>query len=126
VRTARLHRHLSTGLALVAMLAFALLPALSRAMAGAAADAAWTPVCTSDGMRWMSRAADPGPASTAVHLDRCALCALTADGAAPLPVQAAALRLRPQVGETPLPHATALRARHAWPAAQPRGPPLRA
>ena len=115
-------------LALVAMLALALLPTVSHALAFARGGAAWAEVCTPQGMRLVSvdaaQAVDTGaPVQAAGHLEHCPLCALGADLPALPPAPLAAL---PQpLGVAPMPalflHAP--RTLFAWRSAQPRGPP---
>jgi hypothetical protein len=54
VFTARSHRRLTAWLALVAMLAFALVPTVSRAMAFAGGNSNWAEVCTPQGVKLVS------------------------------------------------------------------------
>lgn len=118
-------RRAAAWIALVAMLAFALLPTLSRAMATAGG---WAEVCTPTGMKWVSVAPDGGApdAPMAVSLDHCALCSLATEGAAPLPA-APVLPLAVAPGsEAPQAWLHAACTAHAWRSAQPRGPPAAA
>jgi hypothetical protein len=92
--------------ALLAMLAMALLPALSHAMTRAVGgDVAWVEVCTAQGMRLValpSGPAAPGglaaetpapdPLQAAAHLEHCAWCTLAPDQAPPPALPADGLR----------------------------------
>ena len=122
-RSARARRF-TAWLALVAMLGFALLPTVSRAMAfGLGGN--WTEVCTPQGMRWVSvdadRSGDSMPAPAAP--DACALCSLASEGAAPLPPAMPALVLPLHRADPPALFLQAAVTLHAWRSAQPRGPP---
>jgi hypothetical protein len=117
-------------LALVAVLALALLPTISRAW-GLGAESvgahAMVEVCTTDGLRMVPASeGQTSPHTPAHHADpfeRCAHCVL---GAAPLAMLPAA-----SVWQAPDPRALALPALflqapytlHVWAAAQPRAPP---
>ena len=91
---ARRHPHLTAWIALVAMLAFALVPTVSRAMVFGIGSSGWAEICTPQGMKRVAVADDDGaPAPAGAHLDHCALCGLSTDGAAPLPAAPAPLRL---------------------------------
>lgn len=115
-------------LALVAMLALALLPSVSHALAYARGGAAWAEVCTPQGMRLVAvdaaQAADAGtPVQAAGHLEHCPLCVLGGD-APPLPPAGAATVPLPLAGaELPPLFLQAPRTLFAWRSAQPRGPP---
>lgn len=107
-------------LAFVAVLALALLPTLSRAMAAADAAGPWAEICSSTGVKPLT---DPTPTQAAGHLDHCPLCTL--QNALPaLPVvetagdvpDAGSAALLPQADAPP-------RTSHAWRPAAPRGPP---
>ena len=125
IRTSRL----PLWLALVAMLALALLPTLSHALAFARGGAAWAEVCTPQGMRLVAvdaaqAAADPdAPAQAAGRLEHCPLCALGADLPALPPAAPAALALPLAAAEPPPLFLHAPRTLFAWHSAQPRGPP---
>jgi hypothetical protein len=121
-----------TWTALVAVLALALLPTISRAWALGAEPVgvhAMVEVCTTDGLRMVpnagGQAAPHTPAHHAEAFERCAHCVL---GAAPLVLPPIA-----PVGYTPDPRAQAVpalfwqapHALHVWAAAQPRAPPVR-
>lgn len=121
-------------LALVAMLALALLPTVSHAIAFAAMDSrggvAWAEVCTPQGMRLVAvDAAQPAadrsaPVQAAGHLEHCPLCALGADLPALPPAPPAALPLPLAAADPPPLFLHAPRTLFAWRSAQPRGPPL--
>ena len=125
--TARLHRRLTAWIALVAMLAFALLPTLSRAMAFAGGSPAWAEICTPQGLKRVSLAGDPAadsaPAQADTHLDACALCSLATEGTAPLPSSHADAALPLGSAPTPRLFLQAAATLHAWRSAQPRAPP---
>ena len=110
------------------MLAFALVPTLSRALAFAAGGgSAWAEVCTPQGMKLVSTAAagadaDGAPAQ-ALPLDHCSFCSLAGAGLAPPPAAPPLVSL-PLRGAAPPPlflHAP--RTLHARASAQPRAPP---
>lgn len=120
-----------TWTALVAVLALALLPTVSRAWGPGAEPVgvhAMVEVCTTDGLRMVPNAdGQASPHTPAHHADafeRCAHCVL---GAAPL----VSTPMAP-VWYTPDPRAQALPALfwqaphtlHVWAAAQPRAPPV--
>ncbi len=114
------------------MLALALLPTLSRAMAhGAGGAASWAEICTPQGMKLVALDAldvAPGepaaPAQAGHHLDHCPYCSLAGQalGLPPAPVVAPALVLA--AGHEPPLFLQAPRTLHAWRSAQPRAPPL--
>lgn len=115
-------------LALVAMLALALLPTLSHALAFARGGAAWAEVCTPQGMRLVAvdaaQAAETGaPVQVAGHLEHCPLCALGADLPALPPAPPVALPLPLAAADPPPLFLHAPRTLFAWRSAQPRGPP---
>lgn len=107
-------------LALVAVLALALLPTLSRAMAAGDAGGPWAEVCSSTGVKPLT---DPTPSQAAGHLDHCPLCTLQ-DGLPGLPAADAASTPAPVAASTRAarPSCAALRSL-AWVLAHPRGPP---
>ncbi len=128
-------RRITAWVALVALLAAALLPALTHAIGPARASVAWAgDVCTAMGPNAFvpSRPAGPSgsdpaaPASGGAHAEHCALCALSGIALAPAPDAAG---WRPRVasseGRVAL-VATMPSAPAAWPAARPRGPPASA
>ena len=126
VSAARHHRRLTAWIALVAMLAFALVPTLSRAMAFGNGSSTWAEICTPQGMKLVSAVdGDESPAQAGGHLDHCALCGLATDGAAPLPAVNASLPLPLGSAEVPRLFLQAATTLHAWRSAQPRAPPVR-
>ncbi|MFO1329700.1 MAG: DUF2946 family protein [Rubrivivax sp.] len=111
-------------IALLAMLAFALLPTVSRALASAGGPA-WAEVCTPQGARWAPLDdGDGAPQPTLLSLDHCALCALATDGAAAPPPAAPVLALPLRSAEAPPLFLHAARTLPVWRSAQPRGPPV--
>lgn len=131
------HRRITAWLAIVAMLAFALVPTLSRALAFAGGSGQWAEVCTPQGVKLVSlatvatdttdagAAADDGSApATALPLDHCAYCTLSGDGGAtPLPSATPVLGLPLASAEPPALFLQAGHTLHAWCSAQPRAPP---
>lgn len=121
----RLHRNTATWLALIAVLAFALAPTVSRAMAYANGEATWAEVCTPLGMK-LKAVADVGeesPAAQAGALEHCGYCAFSA-GAAPLPTAAAQVwPAAAAAGALPALFLQAPRTLFAWQSAQARAPP---
>lgn len=139
-------KRLKTGawLASVAMLALALLPTVSRALAAAspaspAGAALWAEVCTVQGVLMKTAPAAAMPAAGdeahegngdpvawsggAAALDRCAFCVLAAASA---PLRAAVPSFAAPAGAPALPAATERPSPHAstaWASAQPRAPP---
>jgi len=130
-------------LALFAMLAGALLPGLSQALASARGEA-WSAVCTAQGVRWVmaaasdsatdsaansttdgaaNPAADPGAPLSTVAAEHCPYC--TPSGHAPALPSAAPEALPQPARSTQAPalflHAP--RTLFAWRGAQPRAPP---
>lgn len=121
----RLHLRPATWLALIAVLALAFAPTVSRALAFANGEAAWAEVCTPLGMKLQSVAAagEEAPAADLGQVEHCGFCGFSA-GAAPLPVLptqglvlAAAVQARPSL------FLQAPRTLFAWLSAQPRAPP---
>lgn len=125
-------RHPLIWLALAAMLAMALLPTVSHALAFARGGAgAWTEVCTPQGLRLVAGPAyeagqGDAPLQAAGHLEHCPLCTLAADhpGLPAAVLQAGVLLSGPVLRLPPV--AQALRALPPWRQAQPRGPPVQA
>lgn len=131
----RLHRHLRplTWLALVAVLALALMPTLSHALAFARGDAiAWAEVCTPQGVKVVAvdgsdADAPVAPLNIGQHLEHCPFCKLGSHDALPLwpALPAVAEPLPPGPFLPPL-WLQAPRTLHAWASAQPRAPPAHA
>jgi len=115
-----------TWIALTAMLALALMPALSHALSFArGVPSALSEVCTPQGAKLVAPTEQaPEPAAPLAHLDHCPFCALQAAvGLPPAPAQSvAALGLTHAVPPLFL---AAPRPLFAWAAAQPRAPPAR-
>lgn len=125
VSAARLHRRLTAWIALVAMLAFAVVPTVSRAMAYATGSSTWAEICTPQGMKLVAAAdGDEAPVQAGAHLDHCALCGLSTDGAAPLPAVPVPLLVPVGSAEVPRLFPQAARTLHVWRSAQPRAPPF--
>jgi hypothetical protein len=118
-------------LALLAMLALALLPTVSRAMAASQDDVpAWLEFCTAQGMKRVvldvGAAAETSPQLAPGHLDRCSFCGLSAQGL-DLPRAPAALLDPPSMANSlPRPFLQGARSQFPWFTAQPRAPPLTA
>jgi hypothetical protein len=114
-------------IALLAVWALAVLPAVSRALASAGGAHGWVEVCSAQGSRMVPNSAReaggwPVPASIG-HVDHCPLCVLGADQA-PLP-PAAGAPAKPVAGAcalSPWP-GRAARGLSDWAGAQPRAPP---
>ena len=107
------------------MLAFALVPTISRAMVFATGNASWAEICTSQGMKRVSvLTGEEAPVPAGTHLDHCALCGLSSNAAAPLPAAPAPLGLPVARAEVPRLLLLAARTLPVWRSAQPRGPPL--
>lgn len=122
----RRHSRLIAWVALVAMMALALVPTISRAMAYANGGSGWAEICTPQGMQWVSadgeRSSTP-PDGTPPQVDHCHFCQLASMGAAPLPASAPTLALPLAGVEPPRLFLQAACTLHAWRTAQPRGPP---
>lgn len=117
------------------MLALALLPTVSRAMAAAQHDdTAWTELCTAQGMVRVALdggsgdpAAGPALPETATgHLDHCPFCTLSTQLAGLTSAQARAPALVATAGPLPPPFWPVARSHRAWCNAQPRAPPSHA
>lgn len=133
----RLRRKTAAWLALIAMLAGALLPTVSHALASARGEA-WTAVCTAYGVRWVaadasgdavSAATTADPRSlpgTAAPSDHCPYCAHASHSPALPPASHDALRLAANASPMPALFLHAPRTLFAWRGAQPRAPPLHA
>ena len=121
----KLHRR-TAWLALSALLAAALMPALAQALGRTPGDGA-VEICTPQGMKWLAvgdLADDKLPSTAAGSLDHCPFCSLGSNLPA-LPGSPAAWA--PPVGSVDV-HSErfhrAARAPHAWRSAQPRAPPI--
>lgn len=123
----RAHARRHAWIALLAVLATALLPALARAFTHAQGDATpWTEICTSQGLRPVALAevaGDTAPAPTALPLEHCALC-LPGHAAAEAPPAQPAVPWPPALREAvPVAGLNPPAGPPAWPASRPRGPP---
>jgi hypothetical protein len=128
VNRLRLHLRSWTWIALVAVLALAWVPTLSRALAPTGASML-TEVCTSQGMTLaMPGGADTdgAPARAGHLLDHCPLCALGLDGAAPLPTTEPTVALPTDGAKPPRLFRQPARTLVAWLGAQARAPPTSA
>jgi hypothetical protein len=122
LNTVRHHLRLGTWLALVAMLALALLPTVSHALARSGSG--FAEVCTPQGMKVVALAdGEQQPSSAAMHLEHCPYCAVAGTAAA-LPPAPLVLPLPPaEAALQPPLFLQAPSTLFAWAAAQPRGPP---
>lgn len=128
VNILRLHIRQLTWIALVAVLALAGVPTLSRALPPAGSGEVMG-VCTSQGIKQVSIGeGDFGgaPIQAEHHLDHCPLCALALDGAAPLPARGFASPVPVAGAEAPQPIAQAVHTSFVWLGAQARAPPFAA
>lgn len=118
-----------TWVALVAVLALALLPTLSRAWAPEASGApahAGMEVCTAEGLRLMPApddGQDPAPAHHADAFERCAHCVLGGAPVVPLPSLPVWQPADLSGQALPALFLQAPHTLHAWASAQPRAPP---
>ena len=127
-----LRRHLSsiTSFALVAMLALALLPTLSRSAAWLRGDAAtaFAQICTPQGMKRLDAAArTPAPQlplRADASLDACDYCLQLVAGGVPSAAAVAQPTFVLQLAQPPASSAPALRS--GWRSPQPRAPPPQA
>lgn len=120
MNTARRFHRASSWLALLAVLAFTLLPTVSRAMA--AATGGWTEVCTPQGMKLVALGDEGGGIATT--LDACDHCTLAAHAPPPPPAVAPVLASA-ALAEVPVLFLQAPRRPFAWQPAQSRAPPAR-
>jgi hypothetical protein len=114
-----------TWVALVAILALALVPTLSRALVSSAAAGPWSDICSIDGAKAVAAGSGAGGGSEvgASHLDHCPLCAAaTGPGGLPPSVAVHALPLDGGLRVVPR-QQCAPRPRHAGASTWPRGPP---
>lgn len=126
MRAALKQRHWLLQVVFATLLAAALLPTVSRALAHWQGQAApWAQVCATMAMD-PAEAAMATPADTGglTHvLEHCSLCSLHADTPAVLPGAAMALPLLVLSDGPPPLYFLAARTPHAWVSAQPRAPP---
>lgn len=122
---ARLRR--SCWLAIFAMLALALLPAVSHALALARGDADRVEVCTPQGVRLVSDTDAGGrsdvPATLDVHLEHCPYCSSSGAALGMPPADTSVDLLPLRAVELPTRFLSAPRTPFAWRSAQPRAPP---
>jgi hypothetical protein len=114
-----------TWIALTAMLALALVPTLSHALAFARGQSDLAEVCTSQGPR-LAAIGDESPApagATLVHVEHCPLCSLQAASLGLPPAAAEGIALLNLSHALPALFLAAPRPLFAWSAAQPRAPP---
>lgn len=128
VETIRRRLHPIAWLALVAMFALALAPAVARALAHAQGRSDLVEVCTPQGMKQVASDAQasgaPAVPTLIGHLDHCPFCGHGSDLAAPpAPAPAPAVLPRGGAGAPPL-FLHGPRKLHAWAGAQPRAPPF--
>lgn len=124
---ARRHR-LSAWIAIAAMLAFALVPTISRALAFADSGSGWTELCTSQGMQRVPVAADAAAAGhggerATPGFDVCGFCSLTGEASSPLIAAHPAPQLPSCSVEAPAAFWQAPRTLHAWAGVLARAPP---
>lgn len=110
-----------TWFALVAMLALALMPALSHAMAQARGASVFDEICSSSGAR-SPQPGDPAQGMAFGHLEHCPFCHLQAQPLTPPPAAQPIPALALVHEQSPL-FLAAARTLFAWRSAQPRGPP---
>jgi hypothetical protein len=116
-------------LALGVLLALALVPSVSRALAERAAPGPWSEYCSSVGTQRFAAVAlseDSGPALASAHIDHCPLCGNLNGPMAPPPAQTRSVPASDAGSFEPPLFAHAPRPLFAWRTAQPRGPPARA
>lgn len=112
------------------MLALALLPTVSHALAFAhGGKSNWAEICTPQGMKLVALddapgAADTPPAQAGSHLDHCPYCGLSGHATGLPPAPAAVPGLPAGADAVPRLFLQAPRTLFAWRSAQPRGPPL--
>lgn len=109
------------------MLALALLPTVSHALAFAqGGKSAWAEICTPQGMMVVAVESAPGDEGipVAAHLEHCPYCAQAATTLGMPPAVATAPALPLAAIEPPALFLNAPRAPFAWAAAQPRAPPF--
>lgn len=122
----RLHRR-TTWLALLAMLALALLPAISRAVVAAQGGGDWVEVCSVKGTRWVSMSTgEEGEPALKPLSEACPYCQLQTEQPGLPPVPAPDWRAPEAVHEQPPAFWQAPRLLAIWRRASTRGPPLHA
>lgn len=127
----RPHQRPFAWIALVAVLAMALAPTLSHALAFVRGDAGvWAEVCTPQGMRLVvvdaaSAVSEPAPVRADAHIEHCPFCALGADAPGLPPAAPVALPQPLLPAFMPPLFLHAPYTPYAWRSAQPRGPPAR-
>lgn len=135
MKAIRLHLPSLAWFAIVAMLALALLPTVSRAMAQAQGGrTAGAELCTAQGMVRVILDGAPGdpaagpvsPETASGHLDHCPFCSLSAQAAGLASAPPWPLTLVAAAGHLPPPCLQAPHTRLAWCSAQPRAPPSHA
>ena len=120
----RRHLQLGTWLALVAMLALALLPTVSHALAGEGRG--FAEICTPQGMKVLALTDGEQPSTASVHLEHCPYCTVgPGDVAPPPPAPQAMAALAVGFQATPPLFGAAPRRLFAWALASPRAPPSR-
>ncbi len=114
-------------LALLAVLALALLPGVSRALAASRGQDAWAQVCSAQGERVVvsGEAVDGqrNPAPAGMHLEHCPLCAASASAMGLPPAALTLHRVTVCVARQPERFLHAPETPFAWRNAQPRAPP---
>jgi hypothetical protein len=127
MRRTAITRRFAAWTALLAVLAAALMPALSHAFAPGKDATKWIEVCSTTGPMSIEVPADgPGfpKAPKASDFDHCPACSAQAAPAAILPATLAALLLPAPSEPVPPLFLHAPRPLFAWTSAQPRAPPL--
>jgi hypothetical protein len=131
VKAVRRHLPSFAWLAIVAMLALAMLPTVSRAMAAQGDGSSWAEICTAQGMKRVALDSQPGepaqpavPESASGHLDHCPFCGLSAQAVHVPPAPPPVLDVSAAAGHLPPLFLQAPRTLFAWCRAQPRAPPL--
>jgi hypothetical protein len=113
-------------IAFLAIFGLAIVPTISHALAHASGESAFTEICTPQGMRQVSVAAqgNTAPAAPSMsHLDHCPMCGLGASPVALLPVAPVVLAPVDPAHLLPALFLHAPQPLFAWASAQPRAPP---
>ena len=122
----RRHLQLLTWIALVAILALAVLPSVSRALSFVRGDSSFAEVCTPQGARLVALMEQEGsgqqPAAHGLHLEHCPLCSLSFDAPLLPAVQVNSTLLFASAAPPAL-FLQAPRTLFAWHSVQARGPP---